>query len=86
MLGLTKFVKEDCLAINSQIKDEHIVSKRTVLRQIASVYDPLGLYSPVTLRRKLFLKGLWIQKNAWDKNLSEPDRTQWYGIYEDLKL
>ena len=40
LLGLTWFVKEDCLAINSQIKDEHIVTKRTVLRQIASVYDP----------------------------------------------
>ena len=49
VLGLTWFVKEDCLAIKSQIKDEHIVSKRTALRQIASVYDPLGLYSPVTL-------------------------------------
>ena len=57
VLGLTWFVKEDCLAMNSQIKDEHIVPKRTVLRQIASVYDPLGLYSPVTLRGKLFLQG-----------------------------
>ena len=56
VLGLTWFVKEDCLAINSQIKDEQIVSKRTVLRQVASVYDPLGLYSPVTLRGKLFYK------------------------------
>ena len=61
VLGLTWFVKEDCLAIKSQIKDEHIVSNRTVLRQIASVYDPLGLYSPVTLRGKLFLQGLWNQ-------------------------
>ena len=86
VLGLTWFVKEDCLAINSQIKDEHIVSKRTVLRQIASVYDPLGLYSPVTLRGKLFLQGLWNQKIAWDKHLSERDRIQWYGIHEDLKL
>ena len=34
MLGLTWFVKEDCLAINSQLKDEHIVSKRTVPRHI----------------------------------------------------
>ena len=58
VLGLTWFVKKDCLAINSQIKDEHIVSKRTVLRQIASVYDPLGLYSLVTLGGKLFLQGL----------------------------
>ena len=86
VLGLTWFVKEDCLAINSQIKDEHIVSKRRVLRQIASVYDPLGLYSPVTLRGKLFLQGLWNQKIAWDKHLSEQDRMQWYGIHEDLKL
>ena len=86
VLGLTWFIKEDCLAINSQIKDEHIVSKRTVLRQIASVYDPLGLYSPVTLRGKLFLQGLWNQKTGWDKHLSERDRIQWYGIHEDLKL
>ena len=62
VLGLAMFVKEDCSAINSQIKDEHIVSKRKVLRQIASVYDPLDLYSPVTLQGKLFLQGLWNQK------------------------
>ena len=86
VLGLIWFVKEDCLAINSQIKDEHIVSKRTVLRQIASVYDPLGLYSPVILQGKLFLQGLWNQKIVWDKHLSERDRIQWYGIHEDLKL
>ena len=86
VLRLTWFVEEDCLAINSQIKDEHIVSKRTVLRQTASVYEPLGLHSSVTLRGKLFLQGLWNQKIAWDKHLSERDRNQWYGIHEDLKL
>ena len=56
VLGLTWFVEEDCLAINIQIKDGHIVSKRKVLRQIASVYDPLDLYSAVTSRGKLFYK------------------------------
>ena len=56
VLGLTWFVKEDCLSINNQIKDEHIVSKRTVLRQIASVYHPLGLYSPVTFKKNYFYK------------------------------
>ena len=86
VLGLTWYVKEDCLAINSQIKDELTVSKRTVLRQIASIYDPLGLYSPVTLRGKLFLQGLWNQKIAWDKRLEEQDKIQWYVIHEDLKL
>ena len=72
--------------MNCQIKDENILSKRTVLRQIASIYDPLGLYSPVTLRGKLFLQGLWNQRIAWDKHLTDQDKIQWCTIHEDLKL
>lgn len=86
VLGLTWYIKEDCLALNSQIRDERILSKRTVLRQIASIYDPLGLYSPITLRGKLFLQSLWNQRIAWDKHLTEQDKIQWYAIHEDLKL
>ena len=85
VLGLTWSVKDDRLGLNSQIRDEHILSKRTVLRQIASIYDPLGLYSPVTLRGKLFLQGLWNQRIAWDKHLTDQDKIQWNAIYEDLK-
>ena len=44
--------QEDDLSLSSQRGDELILSKRTVLQQIASVYDPLGLFSPVTLRGK----------------------------------
>ena len=51
--GLTWSVKEDYLSLSSQRGDELILLKRTVLQQIASVYDPLGLFSPVTLRGKI---------------------------------
>ena len=86
VLGLTWFVKEDLLALNSPIRDENTLTKRTVLRQIASIYDPLGLYSPVTLRGKLFLQDLWNQRIAWDKHLTEQDKIQWFDIHKDLKL
>ena len=86
VLGLTWFVKEDLLALNSQIRDENTLTKRTVLRQIASIYDPLGLYSPVTLRGKLFLQDLWNQRIAWDKHLTEQDKIQWFAIHKDLKV
>ena len=85
VLGLTWSVKDDRLGLNSQIRDENILSKRTVLRQIASIYDPLGLYSPVTLRGKLFLQDLWNQRIAWDKHLIDQDKIQWDAIHEDLK-
>ena len=86
VLGLTWFVKEDLLALNSQLRDENTLTKRTVLRQIASIYDPLGLYSPVTLRGKLFLQDLWNLRIAWDKHLTEQDKIQWFAIHKDLKL
>ena len=50
------------------------------------MYDPLGLYSPVTLRGKLFLQGPWNQRIALDKHLTDQDKIQWYTIHEDLKL
>ena len=85
VLGLTWSVRDDRLGLNSQIRDENILSKRTVLRQIASIYDPLGLYSPVTLRGKLFLQDLWNQRIAWDKHLTDQDKILWDAIHEDLK-
>ena len=57
VLGLSWIVKEDTLSLN-QITVDPItnVSKRQVLKTIASVCDPLGLFSPITLQGKLFLQ------------------------------
>ena len=54
ILGLTWRVKEDTLTLAHQIKVTLNVSKRTTLQQITSIYDPLGLYSPVVLGEKYF--------------------------------
>ena len=85
VLGLAWSVKEGYLSLSSQRGDELILSKRTVLQQTVSVYDLLGLFSPVKLRGKIFLQDLWSQKISWDRHLSEQDKRQWYSIKEDLK-
>ena len=61
------------------------ISKRTVLQDIASIYDPFGLYSPVPLRGKLFLQDLWNQKLSWDDHLLEENKSAWNVIKADLK-
>ena len=49
------------------------------------MYDPLGLFCPVTLQGKLFLQELWNKKLSWDDKLSSKDKEKWNKIKEDLK-
>ena len=85
ILGLAWKVKEDTLTLTHQIRVCSNVSKRTILQQIASIYDPLGLYSPVILRGMVFLQNLWNQNISWDTQLSEEDKSRWDILCEDMK-
>ena len=71
VLGLSWIVREDTLSLNEIVfHPVSDVTKRQVLKTIASVYDPLGLFSPVTLQGKLFLQELWSKKLSWDERIS----------------
>ena len=87
VLGLTWIVDKDTMSINvcSATNTHSRLTKRSVLKEIASAFDPLGLYSPVILRGKIFLQMLWNKNMSWDETLSSQDVAQWYEIEEDLK-
>ncbi|KAK6031060.1 zinc knuckle [Ostertagia ostertagi] len=79
LLGLQWDTSNDTITI--QLPEEpppHVVwTKRKVLKHIASIYDPLGLISPITLRGKLFLQSLWRIELSWDDPLPEEQNDQW---------
>ena len=54
ILGLTWVIEDDMIGISKQKRSHAMpnLTKKIVLIQIASVYDPLGLFSPVTLQGK----------------------------------
>jgi hypothetical protein len=54
-LGLLWNSKTDKLICCVQIIQDNIPTKRSVLRAIASIYDPLGLLSPVIIKCKIFM-------------------------------
>ena len=85
ILGLLWHLEEDNMTVTYHVGNNLTLSKRTVLSEIASIYDPLGLFSPVTLHGQLFLQTLWNKKLSWDQHLSEKDKTQWNVISQDLK-
>ncbi|KAL3075407.1 hypothetical protein niasHT_036127 [Heterodera trifolii] len=59
------------------------VTKRTILSHLASVFDPLGLLSPIILPGKILLSKLWHEKYGWDDELSEQLSSEWANTIQD---
>ena len=52
-------------------------TKRGILTNLAKVYDPLGIVSPVMLDGKVLYRESCVEKNAWDTPLSEETMKKW---------
>ena len=61
------------------------ITKRSVLKVIASVYDPQGLFSAVLVKGKLLLQEIWKKKYGWDDVIGDDDiRKRWFVIKDDI--
>ena len=51
------------------------ITQRTVLSFVSSVFDPVGLKAPYTVRTRLLLKDIWkISGQSWDDEFLEDIR------------
>ena len=51
------------------------MTQRTILSFVSSVFDPLGLLAPFTMRMRILLKSIWIQYGQrWDESVSNEER------------
>lgn len=63
------------------------LTKRICLRLVNSIFDPLGILSPVTITLKLLMKETFVVssgKLGWDQVLPEPDLTRWRELLLSL--
>ncbi|GFU42112.1 integrase catalytic domain-containing protein [Nephila pilipes] len=60
------------------------LTKRWLLRCIASCYDPLGLFSPFTIIGKILFQDTWILGIKWDELLPTNLSTMWYAAVKQL--
>ena len=76
VLGLSYQVKEDEIHFDFStflkcLAEKDKFTKRIALGVVSSVYDPLGLVSPVVVELKLAIQDLWKRSLGWDDVLSE---------------
>ena len=84
-LGTYWCIESDTLGFRIELKDKPL-SRRGILSTISSVYDPLGIVSPVILTGKQILQDLCRQKVDWDDPLPDEIIARWERWRTELPL
>ena len=86
VLGIYWHRLNDTLTIPAPVASSlrSATTKRAILQCVASIYDPLGLLSPVTISAKMFLQELWQAKLDWDDPLPQQHLDQWTASVDNL--
>ena len=59
-------------------------TRRGILSIVYSIFDPLGIVAPFTMKAKLLLQMLSRMKIGWDDQIGETERMQWMRWLADL--
>lgn len=62
------------------------MTKRSLLSDVNSVYDPIGLITPLLIKGKIFLQQLWTYKLGWDDIIPNDLQIRWTKFYSSLQL
>ena len=86
ILGLSWNTQGDTISLKPvNVKAVSSLTKRRALSIISTVYDPLGLVSPVTLRGKLLMRDIWKGKYGWDESLPAKFSDQINALINDFQ-
>lgn len=85
ILGMNWDTETDLFTFSfQQYSTTESCTKRSVLSEIAQLFDPLGICAPVVFVAKSFMQTLWSSKLHWDDELPEILRDYWNDFKRQL--
>ncbi|XP_045503995.1 uncharacterized protein LOC123700724 [Colias croceus] len=85
ILGLTWDRKDDAFKVSVNLPEMKLpVTKRTILSDVARLFDPFGWLSPVIVTAKILIQRLWLCSLGWDDQLTPDLREEWIRYREQL--
>ena len=84
-LGILWRAKKDIFSFHSSPpKENQIIAKRSFLRTIATLFDPLGFLAPFIIRAKVVMQEIWQKGLDWDEELDGEVKSKVQSWYSDL--
>ncbi|XP_050063272.1 uncharacterized protein LOC114130946 [Aphis gossypii] len=85
ILGLHWKSDDDMLFYTvQQVEVNAPITKRKILSEIATIFDPLGLLGPIIIIAKIIMQSLWQIKLNWDDVLPDKICTEWQRYRDGL--
>ncbi|XP_017468190.1 PREDICTED: uncharacterized protein LOC108360428 [Rhagoletis zephyria] len=86
-LGLMWNTEDDFLTFTiSMKKPPAALTKITFLSDASTLFDPLGLLAPATIRSKMWFQEIWRNNVGWDDLIPDSIATKWLEHRSELKL
>ncbi|XP_011313385.1 uncharacterized protein [Fopius arisanus] len=83
-LGLCWHPSTDSFQYKAKNFNSTNFTKRTLLSEIAQIFDPLGFIAPVIVRGKILIQELWLLKSTWDDQLPLEYVRRWKEFRDEL--
>ena len=87
VLGLPWFPEADTFVIEQKLFHKIKLDEKTsrkLLRFVASIFDPLGIIAPFTIRFRKVLQAAWNQGPKWDKPLQLDENSDFENLKKEL--
>ena len=84
-LGYTWDFEADMLSLTQVKFETDKVSKRSMLSDFCSVYDPMGLICPVSICAKVVAQSCWSLGLHWDPLVPDAIKEEWLEAVDNLK-
>jgi len=83
-LGLNWVPEIDSITFKRLSFPDKPLTRRILLSNAASIFDPIGLLSPITIRAKILVQQSFKTTNSWDETLNNEITSQWKTIAEQM--
>ncbi|XP_050313723.1 uncharacterized protein LOC126748497 [Anthonomus grandis grandis] len=85
-LGISWNSPKDQFVYSSNLKNipDVLVTKRSILAAISTIFDPLGLLGPIIIQGKILIQKLWLLKISWDEPVPSDFHKIWLNFSNQL--